>query len=72
MTTLENAEQKQNSLAAIVIDPTKEMTMKEYAKYLGIPYDTVASWVKRNRIKYRIINELNNLILVQVGTEKKE
>lgn len=55
----------------IVIDTTQEMTMKEYANYLGIPYQTVATWVKRKQILFRKIAELNDLILVQVGTEKK-
>ena len=54
----------------IIIDTAQEMTMKEYAKYLGISYNTVASWVQRNRIKHRVIPELNDLILVRVGTEK--
>lgn len=55
----------------IVIDPSKEMTMKEYAKHLGKPYTTVATWVQRRQISFRVIPELNDLILIQIGTEKK-
>jgi DNA-binding transcriptional regulator YiaG len=55
----------------IVIDKNKEMTVNEYAKYLGISRNTVNTWVNRKQILYRKIAELNDLILVQVGTEKK-
>jgi DNA-binding transcriptional regulator YiaG len=55
----------------IVIDTKKEMTIKEYANFLGVPYQTVATWVQRKQILFRKITELNDLILVQVGTEKK-
>lgn len=57
--------------STIIIDTSKEMTMKEYAKYLNIPYTTVATWVQRKQISFRRIAELNDLILVHVGTEKK-
>ena len=55
----------------IVIDTSKEMTIKEYANFLGVSYDRVNTWVKRKQIQIRRIPELNDLILVQVGTEKK-
>jgi DNA-binding transcriptional regulator YiaG len=54
----------------IIIDTSKEMTMQEYAKYLGIPYATIRTWVNRKQILYRKVPQLNDIILVQVGTEK--
>ena len=63
--------QKAPSERAIVIEPEKEMTIKEYANFLGVSYDRVNTWVKRKQIQIRRIAELNDLILVQVGTEKK-
>lgn len=55
----------------IVIDMSKEMTMQEYAKKFSIPYATVRTWVNRGQIEYRKVAQLNDLILVQIGTEKK-
>lgn len=55
----------------IIIDTSREMTIKEYANFLGVSYDRVNTWVKRKQIQIRRIPELNDLILVQVGTEKK-
>ncbi len=57
--------------STIIIDTSKEMTIKEYANFLGVSYDRVNTWVKRRQIQIRRIPELNDLILVQIGTEKK-
>lgn len=50
----------------IIIDTSKEATMKEYSKIKGIPYSTVRIYFRRNKYKYRIVKELNNLILIQL------
>lgn len=51
----------------IVIDPNKEITQSEYAKLKGVPIQTVSAWVRRNKVKFRRIAELNNLVLIQIN-----
>lgn len=50
----------------IIIDPNQEMTQADYAKYVGVDIKTVSAWVRRNKVKFRRIPELNNLVLIQI------
>jgi predicted site-specific integrase-resolvase len=56
----------------IIIDPEKEMTQKDYAELKGVKIQTVNSWIKRGKVKFRVIEELNHLILIQLSEDDKK
>ena len=58
------------SSGLIVIDPATEFTVSNYCRLSGENKTTVMNWCSRDQIKHRVITQLNNLKLVQPGTEE--
>jgi len=56
----------------ITIDFNKECTIKDYAKIKGISTQVISNWCKRKQIKFRDIPELNDLRLIEIGSETIE